>query len=178
MICFWVFALLAVVGATTRRARAAPLWLWAVPLLMYLGVVFLVVETPRYRMAIDPFIVLLAALALVARATEWTGVPQAVVVRLLQPRLASCASTLDEGVGELGREEQVAQQLAVQRVGARVHQPAEERELRRAVGVQEAAVVAAEDVAGDPADRVALGRRDEDVRDLAVVGGPARRRAG
>ena len=64
VICFWVFALLAIFGATTRRARAAPLWLWAVPLLMYLGVVFLVVETPRYRMAIDPFIVLLAALAL------------------------------------------------------------------------------------------------------------------
>jgi len=32
--------------------------------LMYLSVVFLVVETPRYRTAIDPFIVLLAALAL------------------------------------------------------------------------------------------------------------------
>jgi 4-amino-4-deoxy-L-arabinose transferase-like glycosyltransferase len=64
VICFWIFALLAIFGATTRRARAAPLWVWAVPVLMYLGVVFLVVETPRYRMAIDPFIVLLAALAL------------------------------------------------------------------------------------------------------------------
>ncbi len=64
VICFWVFALLAIFGAFTRRARAAPLWFWAVPLLMYLGVVFLVVETPRYRTAIDPFIVLLAALAL------------------------------------------------------------------------------------------------------------------
>jgi cellulose synthase/poly-beta-1,6-N-acetylglucosamine synthase-like glycosyltransferase len=63
VICFWIFALLAIFGATTRRARAAPLWVWAVPLLMYLGVVFLVVETPRYRMAIDPFIVLLAGLA-------------------------------------------------------------------------------------------------------------------
>jgi 4-amino-4-deoxy-L-arabinose transferase-like glycosyltransferase len=67
VICFWIFALLALVGAFTRQARAAPLWLWAVPLLMYLGVVFLVVETPRYRMAIDPFIVLLAALT-VSRA--------------------------------------------------------------------------------------------------------------
>ena len=53
----------------------------------------------------------------------------------------------------------------MQRVGARVDQPAEERELRRAVRVQQAAVVAAEDVAGDLADRVALRRRDEDVRD-------------
>ena len=66
--CFWVYALLALVGAFTRQARAAPLWLWAVPLLMYLGVVFLVVETPRYRTAIDPFIVLLAALT-VSRTT-------------------------------------------------------------------------------------------------------------
>ena len=56
----------------------------------------------------------------------------------------------------------------MQRVGARVDEPAEERELRRAVRVQQAAVVAAEDVAGDLADRVALRRRDEDVRDLAV----------
>jgi 4-amino-4-deoxy-L-arabinose transferase-like glycosyltransferase len=64
VVCFWVFALLAVAGAFTARARAAPPWLWAVPLLMYLSVVLLVVETPRYRTAIDPFIVLLAALAL------------------------------------------------------------------------------------------------------------------
>ena len=67
VICFWIFALLAIIGATTRAARAAPLWVWTVPLLMYLSVVFLVVETPRYRTAIDPFIVLLAALAL----TQW-----------------------------------------------------------------------------------------------------------
>ena len=67
VICFWIFALLALAGATTRAARAAPPWLWTVPLLMYLSVVFLVVETPRYRAAIDPFIVLAAALAL----TQW-----------------------------------------------------------------------------------------------------------
>jgi 4-amino-4-deoxy-L-arabinose transferase-like glycosyltransferase len=67
VMCFWVFALLALAGAFTREARAAPWWLWSVPLLMYLSVVFLVVETPRYRTAIDPFIVLLAALT-VSRA--------------------------------------------------------------------------------------------------------------
>jgi 4-amino-4-deoxy-L-arabinose transferase-like glycosyltransferase len=63
VICFWIYFLLALVGAFDVRARAAPLWVWVVPLLMYLSVVFLVVETPRYRTAIDPFIVLLAALA-------------------------------------------------------------------------------------------------------------------
>ena len=41
---------------------------------MYLSVVFLVVETPRYRTAIDPFIVLLAALALDAL---WKGTAEA-----------------------------------------------------------------------------------------------------
>jgi hypothetical protein len=33
---------------------------------MYLSVVFLAVETPRYRTALDPFVVLLAAAALAA----------------------------------------------------------------------------------------------------------------
>lgn len=75
IICFWVFALLAVGGAFTRRAREAPLWLWAVPVLMYLGVVFLVVETPRYRMAIDPFVIMLAALALSAVTAKRAQVP-------------------------------------------------------------------------------------------------------
>jgi 4-amino-4-deoxy-L-arabinose transferase-like glycosyltransferase len=64
VICFWVFALLAVAGAFTRAARGTPLFVWLIPLLLYLSVVFLVVETPRYRTGIDPFIVMLAALAL------------------------------------------------------------------------------------------------------------------
>jgi len=34
--------------------------------LLYLSVVFLAFETPRYRAGIDPFVVMLAALALVA----------------------------------------------------------------------------------------------------------------
>ena len=64
VICFWVFALLAIFGATTAaRAGGAAVAMGGaaadVP-----GVVFLVVETPRYRTAIDPFIVLLAALTL------------------------------------------------------------------------------------------------------------------
>jgi 4-amino-4-deoxy-L-arabinose transferase-like glycosyltransferase len=63
VICFWVFALLAIGGLLTGWARRAPGFVWAVPALMYLSVVFLVVETPRYRSAIDPFVVLLGALA-------------------------------------------------------------------------------------------------------------------
>jgi 4-amino-4-deoxy-L-arabinose transferase-like glycosyltransferase len=66
VLCFWVFALLALAGAFTRRARAAPWYVWAFPVLMFLSVVFIVVETPRYRTPLDPFIVLLATLALTA----------------------------------------------------------------------------------------------------------------
>ena len=67
VMCFWIFALLALAGAFTATARGGRRWcVWAVPVLMFLSVVFLVVETPRYRTPIDPFIVLLAALALVA----------------------------------------------------------------------------------------------------------------
>jgi 4-amino-4-deoxy-L-arabinose transferase-like glycosyltransferase len=66
VLCFWVFAVLALAGAATRLARRPPAFVWAFPALMYLSVVFLVIETPRYRTPMDPFIVLLAALALVA----------------------------------------------------------------------------------------------------------------
>ena len=64
VICFWVFALLALAGAFTKLARRTPFFVWLIPILLYLSVVFLVVETPRYRTGIDPFIVMLAALAL------------------------------------------------------------------------------------------------------------------
>jgi 4-amino-4-deoxy-L-arabinose transferase-like glycosyltransferase len=64
--CFWLFAVLALAGAFTGLARRAPWYVWAFPALMYLSVVFLVIETPRYRTPLDPFVVILAALALVA----------------------------------------------------------------------------------------------------------------
>jgi 4-amino-4-deoxy-L-arabinose transferase-like glycosyltransferase len=63
---FWLFGLLAIAGAFTRAARRAPWFVWAFPALMYLSVVFLVIETPRYRTPLDPFLLMLAALAVVA----------------------------------------------------------------------------------------------------------------
>ena len=86
---------------------------------------------------------------------------------------ASCAPALDQRARRTRarRTGSSAARRAARRRPRR--QAAEERELRRAVGVQQAAVVAAEDVARDLADRVARRRRDEDVRDLAVPGGPA-----
>jgi 4-amino-4-deoxy-L-arabinose transferase-like glycosyltransferase len=68
ILCFWVFAALALAGAFTAMARHAPWYVWAMPVLMFLSVVFLVVETPRYRTPIDPFLVLLATAALVTAA--------------------------------------------------------------------------------------------------------------
>jgi 4-amino-4-deoxy-L-arabinose transferase-like glycosyltransferase len=66
VLCFWIVTALAVVSALAGVARRTPWFVWAFPALMFLGVVFLVVETPRYRTPIDPFLVLLAAAGVVA----------------------------------------------------------------------------------------------------------------
>jgi 4-amino-4-deoxy-L-arabinose transferase-like glycosyltransferase len=74
ILCFWIFAAVALAGAFTAMARRAPWYVWAMPVLMFLSVVFLVVETPRYRTPIDPFLVLLATAAVVTgarRALAW-----------------------------------------------------------------------------------------------------------
>jgi hypothetical protein len=65
VVCFWLFAAAAIAGALTPRARQTPRYVAAVPALLFLSVVFLAVETPRYRTGIDPFIVMLAGAALV-----------------------------------------------------------------------------------------------------------------
>ena len=184
-ICFWIFALLAIFGRDDAASASGPA----------LGLGGSAADVPRAssswwsrRRATGRRSTRssccsrrsrsrASAAALPLDAAERPGVPEPVVVRLLQPRLRVLAPALDQCAGELRREEQVAQQLAVQRVGVRVDEAAEERELRRAVRVQQAAVVAAEDVARDLADRVALGRRDEDVRDLRWPACGARRRA-
>jgi 4-amino-4-deoxy-L-arabinose transferase-like glycosyltransferase len=70
VISFWIFAALALAGATRRAARNVPWFVWAVPVVMYLSVVFLAAETPRYRAPLDPFIVLLAAVAVNAALTS------------------------------------------------------------------------------------------------------------
>ncbi|HEY7622725.1 MAG TPA: hypothetical protein VH834_23330, partial [Solirubrobacteraceae bacterium] len=83
VVTFWLFAALAIAGALTSRARRMPLYVAAVPILLYLGVVFFVFETPRYRTGIDPFIVMLASVALVAawNAIAARRVPTATVAQ-------------------------------------------------------------------------------------------------
>jgi hypothetical protein len=63
---FWLVGALALAGALTARARRIPVHVAAVPALLYLSVVFLAFETPRYRTGIDPFGGRLAGVALVA----------------------------------------------------------------------------------------------------------------
>lgn len=71
-IAVWVLLPLAIAGAFTARARAAPGWLWLVPLSFLATVV--IVAYARFRAPIDPFLVLLATLALAAASDRMHGV--------------------------------------------------------------------------------------------------------
>jgi 4-amino-4-deoxy-L-arabinose transferase-like glycosyltransferase len=72
VVSFWILCLLALAGAFTRLVRAAPKWIWWVPVLLALSVVLVNVETPRFRGPVDPFLILLASAAL-ATAVGWVG---------------------------------------------------------------------------------------------------------
>ena len=61
----WLLLLLAIGGCFTPQVRSGPKWVWLIPVLMYLSVVFTQSETPRFRSPIDPFLVMLASIALV-----------------------------------------------------------------------------------------------------------------
>ena len=66
VIGFWILCLLALAGAFTHRMRAAPAWVWVIPLLLWLSVALVNAETPRFREPIDAFLILPAACALAA----------------------------------------------------------------------------------------------------------------
>jgi hypothetical protein len=68
----WILCLLALGGAFTRLVRAAPKWVWWVPVLLALSVVLVNVETPRFRAPVDPFLILLASAGLAA-VVGWVG---------------------------------------------------------------------------------------------------------
>lgn len=61
---FWLLCLLAIAGIFTSEARRGPRWLWTAPLLLWLSVALVNAETPRFREAIDPFVILLASCTL------------------------------------------------------------------------------------------------------------------
>lgn len=77
VVAFWLVCALALIGIFTRIARDAPRWIWFVPLLYALSIVFINVETPRFREPIDPFLLMLAACALEAglRRLRLRGTP-------------------------------------------------------------------------------------------------------
>jgi 4-amino-4-deoxy-L-arabinose transferase-like glycosyltransferase len=69
VVCFWIFAALALFGASRRAAREVPWFIWTLPLAMYLSVILLAAETPRYRAPLDPFVIVLATIALMRRSS-------------------------------------------------------------------------------------------------------------
>jgi len=62
-ISVWIYALLAIVGAFTRRARRASLWFWAVPVMLFLSAA-LVNSELRFDLPFIPWLVMLGALAI------------------------------------------------------------------------------------------------------------------
>jgi hypothetical protein len=63
----YLVEVLAVAGALTWRARQAPFGVWGIPLAL-LATTILVQGAPRFRLPVDPFLLLLASLALVTLA--------------------------------------------------------------------------------------------------------------
>jgi Dolichyl-phosphate-mannose-protein mannosyltransferase len=65
---FWLLLPFAVAGAFTAAARRAPWWVWLIPVLLALSAIFTAGGLTRYRLPEDPFLIWLAACALVALA--------------------------------------------------------------------------------------------------------------
>lgn len=71
---FWILGVLAIIAVVTRRARGAPRWLWAVPILLFLTVVWVSAGSSLYREPVDPFLILLAGCACDGAALRaWPG---------------------------------------------------------------------------------------------------------
>lgn len=57
----YVVEVLAIFGALTRRARQAPVWFWGIPIVLF-ATTILLQGAPRFRLPVDPFLVMLASL--------------------------------------------------------------------------------------------------------------------
>src|SRR5437588_5117204 len=66
VVVFWILCVVALAGAFTHRVRAAPPWVWAMPLLLWISAALINAETPRFREPVDPFLILSAACAVAA----------------------------------------------------------------------------------------------------------------
>ncbi len=65
---FWLVGVLAILGCFTLAARRVPRTLWLVPVLIWASEAPVTTGTPRFRAAIDPFVIFLAACAIEAVA--------------------------------------------------------------------------------------------------------------
>jgi hypothetical protein len=71
---FWILGVLAIIGGFARRAREPPRWLWAVPILLFLTVIWVGAGSSLYREPVDPFLILLAGCACEAGSLRpWRG---------------------------------------------------------------------------------------------------------
>jgi 4-amino-4-deoxy-L-arabinose transferase-like glycosyltransferase len=72
---FWIVGLLALGGIFTRTARRVPRSLWLVPLFVWLSEAAITTGTPRFRAALDPWFILLAAMGLLGLARLGARIP-------------------------------------------------------------------------------------------------------
>ncbi len=77
---FWILGVLAICGAFTLAARRVFRSFWLIPFILWLSVAPITTGTPRFRAAIDPFVILVAAFGIeaIARrsrsvALRWRG---------------------------------------------------------------------------------------------------------
>ena len=73
---FWLLAPVAIAGAFTRVVRRAAWWVWLLPVMMTLSAIFTAGGLTRYRLPADPFVLWLAACALVAAADRMLRPPR------------------------------------------------------------------------------------------------------
>jgi 4-amino-4-deoxy-L-arabinose transferase-like glycosyltransferase len=62
---FYFVAALALLGAFAPTTRRTPWWFWATPVLLWLSVAWLSAGRVKYRLPVDPFILMLASIAAV-----------------------------------------------------------------------------------------------------------------
>lgn len=108
---FYPLAVLALAGIATGAVRRAPLWLWLVPLL--LATTLFITSFIRFRMGIDPFLVMLAALAV-----------DSLLRRLMARRSRAGPPERDPGEGKVAVGAGVLTQLIERTAGLRGSPPA------------------------------------------------------
>lgn len=62
---FWAMGALALLGLLSPALRRAPWSLWLVPAVLWLSVAAVTTGTPRFRAALEPFVIMVAALGLI-----------------------------------------------------------------------------------------------------------------